>query len=376
MFESMKRVSVPAILLSAVPLVLVFAGCDPVPVSPTDCLTGERVPDIVTRADPPASIRLVGVCETETRLRGFLSVALFVPTDSTLHPDRYNLSLDGLAIPGLHASALDVTKSAKFAPQAGEDAVQLGDYRIVEFSLRRTEESREAWSRVYGISRTKDSGEKVSVGLRREGDTPLPVLEVSSEMAAEVAFTSFGLGPSKGIFGLFAAAVIIVVTILLMGGLKAGTGTDLPFSLSKCLMLWWSVLVGSGYLWIWLQTGEFNGILNDQALILMGIQGGTLAGAAGLNNTNPVRTKSSGKRGASRFFLDILQDSTGKPAIHRVQNLFWHVVLGIILIVSVYDRLWFPEFDGTLLVVAGLGNGIYLSGKTGERRTGSPPAVC
>jgi hypothetical protein len=172
-------------------------------------------------------------------------------------------------------------------------------------------------------------------------------------------------------------SIVFLLSIIWLFGLLSffdntttGSSGEAPFSFSKVLMLYWSFLISAGFAWIWVMTGEFSGILNNQSLILMGVQGGTLAGAAGINARVPEnrRRVSHIKKEdkISGFFLDLLADGRGRIAIHRFQNLVWHLTLGPIFLVSVLTNLWFPEFDDTILVLLGVGNGIYLGGKLGE----------
>ena len=362
MFEATKRALIHKVPLTIAPFVLVLGGCDPDPHFPTGCLVSGQVPDTLTGKDPPPSIRLAGVCEKETRLRGYLSAVLLVPTDSTLRPDRFTLFLEGHPMPGLQASALGIRKPAIFHRQGETDSFQVGDYRIVEFSLRRTGETRETWSRIIRFARDRS----ITVGIGVKDGNLFPIL---GEPDPKVQIRFPGMGSWEVSLVFFLSIIWLVGILSFFDNTRTGTDENAPFSLSKVLMLYWTFLISAGFAWIWVMTGEFTGILNNQSLILMGVQGGTLAGAAGLNARVPPekrRVSHIKEEKIPGFFLDLLADRQGRLAIHRFQNLVWHLTLGPIFLVSVLTNLWFPEFDDTILVLLGVGNGIYLGGKLGE----------
>jgi hypothetical protein len=134
------------------------------------------------------------------------------------------------------------------------------------------------------------------------------------------------------------------------------------YSLARCQLAFWTVLVVGSFLYIYLVTGFFNGVLTDTALWLLGISAGTsaLAQAAGTSHAGagqpvapPIPQRSAG------FLLDILSDAQGVN-VHRLQMLIWTAVFGGILTTRVVTSLAFPEYDTTTYALMGISSGTYV----------------
>ena len=144
-----------------------------------------------------------------------------------------------------------------------------------------------------------------------------------------------------------------------------GAGQRRPFSLGRCQMAFWSVLVTAAFVMIWLVTGDYNAIVSSQSLALLGISGTTAIAAASID---VAKTSAGQPPGAPHrsFWADLLQDSTGW-AFHRLQVLAWTLILGAISLWSAYATLSLPNFDDNLLVLMGLSSGLYLGFKFPEQ---------
>ena len=134
------------------------------------------------------------------------------------------------------------------------------------------------------------------------------------------------------------------------------------FSLARCQLAFWTVILVGSFLYIYLVTGVASGVLTQTALWLLGISSGTsaLAQAAGTSTVNagvvvppPTPQRSAG------FLTDILSDSQG-VSVHRLQMLIWTAVFGSILIVHVATRLAFPDYDTITYVLMGISSGTYV----------------
>jgi hypothetical protein len=182
------------------------------------------------------------------------------------------------------------------------------------------------------------------------------------------------------------------------------------FSLGRCQMAFWFLVILSTYCFIWLATGAVD-TLSTSALGLLGLSGGTgflsilidrskqsqadqalqnavnkqtevkqdiqtTGGVASatqyqaLANADKAIEEAKGqlkKLPSEGFFKDILTDANG-VTVHRLQLVVWTVVLGIIFLVSVYQQLAMPELSGTLLGLMGLSSATYLGLKGPEKQ--------
>lgn len=136
--------------------------------------------------------------------------------------------------------------------------------------------------------------------------------------------------------------------------------TPAPFSLARTQFAWWLFLVTGGFLYIWLVTGQFLGVVTPGVLTLLGISGVSGLAAVAIDPA-PNANESKG------FLTDILSDN-GTIMLHRVQMFAWTVILGAILLWTVVTTFAFPKFDANLLVMAGIVNGLYLGFKFPEKK--------
>lgn len=207
-------------------------------------------------------------------------------------------------------------------------------------------------------------------------------------------------------------------------GPKPETGSK-PWSLARCQMAFWSVLVAVSFVSIWVTTGALNEI-SDSALALIGIGTGAALGSAAIDvsgdtqskRIDDLETKLIAMQGEAQsieqalqqnqtftpdqkrykermlnalqhnqallkerilriaennpsqsFLRDILSDPEGNTALHRVQILIWTLILGIIYVHSVWETLAMPEFSPTLLALQGLSAGAYLGFKIPDKKS-------
>jgi hypothetical protein len=175
---------------------------------------------------------------------------------------------------------------------------------------------------------------------------------------------------APGSVWLGAAALLAMAAGILMaawytgmfrdGPLNTATGALPPFSLGRLQMAWWFFLVFGGFLFIWLVTGQFTNVMNSQAVTLIGISLTSGLAARVIDATSPT------PHGQSRTLLaDILFDGS-TVSMHRLQMTVWTIVLGAAFVWSVVYTYAFPEFDTSLLVLAGIVNGTYIGFKLPE----------
>ncbi|MBK8983175.1 MAG: hypothetical protein IPM38_12855 [Ignavibacteria bacterium] len=197
-----------------------------------------------------------------------------------------------------------------------------------------------------------------------------------------------------------------------------------PYSLALTQMAFWSYLVISSYLALYIITKEFPSITNS-VLALIGISSATALGSVLINYKKISESKEkiislkselkaiddraetihelTGKEKTPMrleefrdelehlnkkqyelndtiketnkyqdyhckgFVNDILSDSCG-VSLYRFQIAVWTLVLGYIFIFTVWNSLMMPEFDNTLLALMGISSGTYLGFKFPEQR--------
>jgi hypothetical protein len=128
-----------------------------------------------------------------------------------------------------------------------------------------------------------------------------------------------------------------------------------PFSLARVQFAWWLFLVIGGYLYVWLVTGQFIGVVTAGVLALIGISGVSGLAAQVIDPTpNP---------NASQGFLRDIMSENNTFVLQRVQMAAWTLILGVIFLWTTLTSFSFPNFDANLLVLAGIVNGVYLGFK-------------
>jgi hypothetical protein len=147
----------------------------------------------------------------------------------------------------------------------------------------------------------------------------------------------------------------------------AGAIREAPFSLARIQFAWWFFLAFGGFLFIWLVTGQFGGVMTTAVLTLMGISGVSGLAARAIDAAPPPAGQPVPPPRTSKGFLkDILSDGDS-IGLHRVQMAAWTVILGAIFLWTVVWSLTFPTFDPNLLLLAGIVNGLYLGFKFPEK---------
>jgi hypothetical protein len=148
------------------------------------------------------------------------------------------------------------------------------------------------------------------------------------------------------------------------------------FSLGRTQLAFWTVIVISSFIYT-VYVHSTSGIsvpdMDPVNLILLGIAGGTTAVAkvidsSQLNNQgNSIPQQDYPSKG---FFMDLISDEKG-VSIHRLQNVLWTIIVGVIYISSVYDRKILPDqtiINNQLLGLMGISAGTYLGLKTSENK--------
>ena len=315
------------------------------------------------------------------------------------------LYLDGREIKGL-------------APESGAPRA---DVETLQFRLNRSAASDAQWADLLGGPKI---GEKfferpvaISVGLPGEGPV---ATKVQSFKLIRIRALWFVLCSIILVVALGALGVCAQRSALLRYADKTSS-----FSLARCQMAFWFILIIASFSFIWLITGAVD-IMTNTALILIGIGAGTALGGTVIDRSKEQKSKTelekvvvdkgklendvknldarakaagvtpsellvlerekgeksvlleaadkrtkelNAKMTVSKsvgFWEDVLSDQEGIE-FHRFQMLFWMLVLGVVFLQSVWVRLAMPEFDATLLTLLGISSGTYLGFKIPER---------
>jgi len=271
----------------------------------------------------------------------------------------------------------------------------------VRFALVRTENAKATWSALLGRPRAQIRIVEASVGLTGCADGCADITDgfkIPLAVIRPVLMT--------GYLVLLAGGIWVLIRLARTTSILRNHGPGSPWSLDRMQMAWWTLLVVSAFVFIWMISGDY-GSLSNSVLALIGISAGTgLIGAvmddgkqaqvqqrkaledeeAGLQAGNAQPASDTAPAAAPRrpadieaqlaklpklkqsksLWIDVLSDENG-VSFHRLQVIIWTLVLTVIFVVSVYLRLDMPDFDNQLLALMGISNGTYLGFKLPEK---------
>ena len=237
------------------------------------------------RNDPP-SIKLEGIAGLSglsgkpgpVGLNDELVVHLAVapPTQATpeLHASRYALFFNGREVKGL------------------PDPVYYPARQSLVFELKRNDTNKDLWSSLLGSPSPFEFTREVTVSLgERSSDSKQATLATIVGVSDGVdKFQLQELPPAR-----FGAAVLLIAGVLWLVFARTGTGTMLrdnllpqikptlqSFSLARCQMAFWFVLILCSFVFLYIITWDYNTI-SQQALALMGISGATALAAVAVD---------------------------------------------------------------------------------------------
>jgi hypothetical protein len=345
---------------------------------------------------PPGSVSKVagldGSKETSTldpfgsRIRVYLES---VPGDT----DLYKLVpyLDGHALKGTYPLHVSSTNDGKG--------------KLLEYQLPDKQTAKAEWRPI--LRRPSADGERlvdVSIGPDEGRQWPPADYRKPPRLTVQL-FASWWwlLLIAIGIVGI-ALCVFAVKSNVLRDGTPrpADKSKRPPYSLAKTQAAFWFFLVFATFGFIWFMTGDYNGVMTNTALALIGIGSGTTLGAAMIEvarsdewrkdrekleqDLAAEKTKLAAApsdpdiqeriasleqriRPASRSLLmDLVTDVNG-ITLHRFQMIVWTLALAAVFVIAVYDKLAMPDFDATLLALLGISSGVYLGFKIPEKQT-------
>jgi len=260
--------------------------------------------------------------------------------------------------------------------------------QTVTFKVRRQLADQDKWQKLAGSPPLDGhrNGVKVGVGPagRPDFDYDLSVFKDGPPIASLQLFYPLSLLLAVGLeLALLVAMILLGRKTSVLRNPSALPPAQRQYSMARCQMAFWFVLITGAFLFIWGLTGQYNGIITPQSLTLLGISGLTGLGAAGVDamKGDPAPPPAPPGPGPApppapapvipvhtNFLNDILTDTSG-VVLHRVQILAWTLILGVISIWSVYANLSLPPLDQNLLILMGISSGLYVGLKFPEQQT-------
>jgi hypothetical protein len=176
---------------------------------------------------------------------------------------------------------------------------------------------------------------------------------------------------SIAIYVVIAIVLIILYLIRdqLSGFLKdqsAQTGADKPYSLSRTLFSFWTLLIFFAFSYIGIAKGELPDITKS-ILLLMGIASGTALASRTIDNIQAGNPKLSRIQDlvSEGFLTDILSDANG-ISITRFQTLAFNLIYGGVFISTVFTDSTLYPFNDMTLTLLGISSGTYTLSKIPE----------
>jgi hypothetical protein len=165
---------------------------------------------------------------------------------------------------------------------------------------------------------------------------------------------------------LFVLSIMASFVILAMKTNLIRTGDDnSPFSLALTQLSFWTIVIGSSFIYIWIVTDEIPPITGS-TLILLSVSALTTAGSRLVDIRGKLKVGTMPK--SISFMEDILQDELGY-SVHRAQMFMWTVIMGVIFVANVIRFQEIPQLDESLLALMGISSGAYVGLKTMENKS-------
>jgi hypothetical protein len=159
------------------------------------------------------------------------------------------------------------------------------DSGTLQFVLDRTDKNKELW-RLHLYNPLFEPTNMLTVGVGKGGDRPLPRAAGAN---TRVTLNKLWIDWSTWLWLALLLAVIVGIlfyaknTDLLREGPALG-GKLQPYSLARTQMAWWFVLMVTGYMFLWLITGDRDSI-PPSLLALLGISAATALAAVAITST-------------------------------------------------------------------------------------------
>lgn len=160
------------------------------------------------------------------------------------------------------------------------------------------------------------------------------------------------------------------------------TATVKPFSYARVQLTWWTLIIVSSFVSIFLSKGNLP-LLDSSIIILLGLSSATTATAAVIDTSDQSNSKLTliQNQESEGFLLDILSDNNG-ISIHRLQAFLFNIIIGVWVLYSVQKGLLncnvitnqtcintiIPSIDDNKLLLLGVSALAYVGLKTNENK--------
>jgi len=231
-----------------------------------------------------------------------------------------------------------------------------------------------AYWRSLLASPTKDGRIPLRIGVAEQG-APAPLVNLYEVNGSNIKQPiTFLIYTPYLKYGALAAMIAIVMLFFGMAYdtalLRMGREKDSAYSLALVQMAIWFVLTTTGFVYIWVVTGQFQNVFTSGLFVLIGISGATATAAFAIDRGQTAPTSNG-------FLYDIVGAwQGGDVQLPRLQIVAWTVILALIFFWNVLAKLTLTSFDTNLLVLTGIANGVYVSLKPQEPKPGvnaAPP---
>lgn len=248
---------------------------------------------------------------------------------------------------------------------------------LVSFTLNRTAENKEVWSKALGRPGISAREARLAVGFE---DRSMITTQGSWTLQVSLFHTWIN-------FLLFIPIAIIILSAFYFGrrtsllrDFSPGHTPNVlpPYSLGKTQMAAWFANIAVAYLFIWAATSTLDA-LNTSLLILMGIGSATAFGATFLEKQKDAELGADGDGKppvpqTSRGFLADLLSDAGGYSLPRLQIVGWTCILILVFWANVFRDLAMPDFSEAVLALMGVSSGTYLGFKLQAKKATGPVA--
>jgi hypothetical protein len=186
-----------------------------------------------------------------------------------LDASAYALFFDGREVPGL------------------EDTVYNSAHHALGFLLTRNASNKPVWTLLLGSPTAAHTAVTVALGVREKDRTTQPTIEGNDTGA------TFQLEVFSWLWLWIAVAAVAVVLALVVGTAWRTTtlrdcllpqlpASEQPYSLGRCQMAFWFVLIFASFIFLYVMLWDYNTV-SPQALALMGISSATALAAVAVD---------------------------------------------------------------------------------------------
>lgn len=135
-----------------------------------------------------------------------------------------------------------------------------------------------------------------------------------------------------------------------------------PYSLSRTLIGFWTLIVSSSILFLTIMRGQIPNI-SPQILLLIGISASPSLISSLFKQKKEQPLNPPSNLISKGFLTDILRDADGTTTIQRFQAVAFHLIFGFIFLLNLFKSLAMTDFSPTQFLLLGISNGIYITGK-------------